>query len=597
PLGAGALATILWAAHGVTAAGASSATGPRRTVASASRMHGTRWFVFVLRPQPGEAGTEPLSPGLHEARFHLEGGCSFERLTPGADAAWELLVDPRVLTYASALVLPVHDASLPARRYGNRAPLFGALEAGQSLQNAQLMAEALEAAAVVRGDLRGELALRLVQPYLRPEKGEGARCIALPALVLGARALPRDAELARGERWVSVRAAPRVAGAGSFAFSAGPVRVGTEEFHASGRSSDPRLALVKAEAEAWERHGWGTLGACTEARVGELDQVVDPCRIVAYARHQYAAAGFPLAPFSRRSPYLWRQGMDVQSGREVWLLADCVHALGALPREHRAKAYTNTSTSGVAAWTDAEGALCRGALELLERDAFLRVWVGRRPPILTDPASLPAAARARIDGLAAAGHRVAVAQVADDFVPVYTVFLQAQARAFTAVTAAAAFDPEQALAKALDEAEGRAAHALAAPAEPLASARRVHSLSDIDRFYQSPRFFRNADFLAAGPATESFAVAQHPFCRDWEALKLRLAARALQLIAVDLTPPGAAIRQGRVPLHVVRAVVPGLLPIWFHHGVHPGGMPAFRAARRVAGTRMRAAAHLVHPFT
>lgn len=595
PLDAAALADTLWAAHGVTGMAAGAAPHARRTVASGGGMHSMRWLVFVLRPLPGSEGT-PLQTGVYEARFHLEGGCSFDPLLAGADAAWDLLQEPRVLTYASAIVLPVHEAALPARKYGNRGTLFGAVEAGQSLQNAQLMAEALGAAAVVRGDLRADVAMRLLAPCLHEAGERSPRWVVMPALVLGSRALPQQEESAGGDSWITLGPAVRLGGSGGFAF-AGSLRVGQEEMRVGGRGADPRLALRKAEAEAWERRGWGELGACKQARGDELADAIDPRRLVAYGRHQYARPDFPLKPFDPTAAYLWRRGTDVLAGREVWVLAECVHALGALPPEHRAMAYTNTSTSGMAAWTDPEGALCRAAIELVERDAFLRAWLPHRPIPLVDPDTLPAAARRRVASLEAAGHRVAVAQLGDGLVPAHAVFLQGTGYAFTAITAAADFDAEQALAKALDEAEGRVANAAAMPARSLASARQVRSTEDIQRFYRSPRFFRRSDFFAAGAACERFGQSQHRFCSDWRALQARFVQRGLQLIAVDLTPPGAAVAQGRVPLHVVRAVLPGLLPIWFQHGLHPAAMPAFRAACCAGAACAPSPTFFVHPFT
>ncbi len=595
-LDAAALAGILWAAHGVTGTVPGPTPRPRRTVASGGRMHGMRWFVLVLRPLPARDPAAALQPGAYEARFHLEGGCSFERIAFHADAGWDLLQDPRVLTYASALVLPVHDAAAPARKYGNRGMLFGAVEAGQSLQNAQLMAEALGAAAVVRGDVRADVAMRLLKGGLKELGERSPRWVLMPAVVLGTRALPQQEESAARDAWISLAPTVRLGASGGFAFG-GSLRVGPDEIRVGGRSAHPRVALLKAEAEAWERRGWAELGPCTQARGDDLVNAVDPRRLVAYDRHQYARPDFRLTPFDPGAPYLWRRGTDVLADREVWILAECVHALCALPAGHRARAYTNTSTSGVAAWSDQEGALCRGALELVERDAFLRAWLPHRPLPLTDPASLPADAQRRVAALAAAGHRVAVAQLGDDLVPVYSVFLQATAHAFTAITAAADFDPEQALAAALDEAEGRAANAAATSARPLAGARQVRSPADVDRFYRSPRFFRRSDFFASGAVCERFDRSPHRFCPDWGALQAHFVRRGLQLIAVDLTPAGAAAAQGRVPLRVVRALLPGLLPIWFQQGLHPAAMPAFLAARRAVGTRTRSPAIFVHPFT
>lgn len=94
-----------------------------------------------------------------------------------------------------------------------------------------------------------------------------------------------------------------------------------------------------------------------------------PCRIcvVAYPRERYRSPGFPFQPFSPGRRYLWRKGTQVTTDRPCWVPAECVHALGALPVPFRRGALTSTSTSGVAAWTDAEGALCRAVSEVKVR--------------------------------------------------------------------------------------------------------------------------------------------------------------------------------------------------------------------------------------
>jgi hypothetical protein len=78
----------------------------------------------------------------------------------------------------------------------------------------------------------------------------------------------------------------------------------------AGRSSDPKLALRKAEAEAWERLGWATPGPCVSGRQADLDGALDPRAFVAYSERQHARPAFPLAPFSPRRSYLWRAGTE-----------------------------------------------------------------------------------------------------------------------------------------------------------------------------------------------------------------------------------------------------------------------------------------------
>ncbi|GAB3772606.1 hypothetical protein GCM10028796_43550 [Ramlibacter monticola] len=602
PLAASALRALAWAAHGVTRPAAEAAVGWHRTVASGGNLHSARWFAYLLRELPGEAGTQATPAGVYEARFHVEGGAALEPVHAAWQDAWRILLDPRVLRFASALLLPVYDIGVPARKYGNRATVFAHVEAGQSLQNAQLMAAALGAAAIVRGDTATGAALASLAGTLRAAPGAGAAppWLVMPSLVVGAR--PGEAEVAAQKRDLLFEVSP----APAFPAPAPPGRQAGFAFLATGsvadspvlgagRSSDPKLALRKAEAEAWERLGWATPGPCVSGRQADLDGALDPRAFVAYSQRQHARPAFPLAPFSNRRSYLWRAGTEAASGRTVHLPAECLHRLQSLPVAARRHAVTNSSTSGVAAWTDADGALCRATLELVERDAYLRAWLaGTSAPLLAE-GSLPSGARLRVASLRAAGYRVALARVGGDWVPVISVFVQRDEPAFTAITAAADFDPKAALHKALDEAEGRVAQACAVPAAPIASAREVQSIDAQCRFWQTPRFFRRADFYAAGPATLSFGAAAKGCCPDWAALQSRLHAEGRSLLAFELTPPGAALDQGRTPLRVVRAFVAGLIPIWFQHGLQPAGLAAFRAAVPRLGRRSDSS--FVHPFT
>jgi ribosomal protein S12 methylthiotransferase accessory factor len=587
PLSVQTLGAILWAAHGVARPAQSGRVRWHRTVSSGGNMHSARWFVIVLRELPRGGGAEAAAPGLYEAHFHREGGTSLERLESSATEAWRVLSEPRVLTFASALVLPVYDISVPSRKYGNRGTFFASIEAGQSLQNAQLMATAMGAAACVRGDTASAAVMEVLALTLRAGERRQSEFVVMPGLLLGATPDAREQALQSRDGWLQMG---RGSEAGGFAFCAGPVQEGARQIFTSGRSADPRIAVVKAEAEAWERRGWATLGPVSPGTLKDVPGAHDPALVIAYTPEQYATADFAFTRFSTRRKYLWCDGVDVHSGAAVALPAECVYALSALPVRYQGAACTNTSTSGVAAWTDPEGALCRGTLELIERDAFLRRWLTRRRFASVHPATLPAAQRQRVVALESAGYRVAVADLGERFVPVYSVFVQSRGRPFTAVTAAADFDAESALAKALDEAEGRAGHATRSPAVPIASARDVRSTTDINRYYQSPRFFRHSDFYAAGPATERFAPGGDGYCSDWGALKARLCELRLRLLGFDLTPDGAAIQQGRTPLHVMRAFVPGLLPIWFQYGLQP-------AAAIPSNGRRFSDSEFIHPFT
>jgi hypothetical protein len=83
---------------------------------------------------------------------------------------------------------------------------------------------------------------------------------------------------------------------------------------------------------------------------------------------------------------------------------------------------------------------------------------------------------------------------------------------------------------------------------------------------------------------------------DGNDLLNHLADRGLDVYFCDITPPMSSINQGRTPLFVVRAFVPGLVPIWFGYGVEPAGMLK-PSSDRTAGAWPSRSPVPIHPCT
>jgi len=415
-------------------------------------------------------------------------------------------------------------------------------------------------------------------------------------MVLGARPSPAQHDQQRTENWI--RLAPNSAPSGGdaaklFAFGARPARSRERvPFGASGRAGSPQLAVTKAEAEAWERLGWAEPWGLVEARMSELPAAIHPHELVAYSARQYALADFPLQPFKPRQRYLWKEAVDTTTGGSCFALTCCVHPLAALPTPHGHRAYTAGSTSGVAAGRTDEEALFGACLELIERDAFVRAWVGGGASPAVDPASLPRAAARRVADLRSEGLRVVVQDLTTPWACVISVFIQDPKMPITTITSAAHLNPEQALMRALEEAEGRLAHARAFPPPPVNT---PNPIQQIERYYRQPRNLHRSDFFVEGARAVRFSDVGLGMPVSWAQLRSRIHADGARLLCIDMTPPDAAIEQGRQPLRVVRALVPGLVPIWFVRGLQPEGMPRFAVAARSQGRRPRG--FYVHPFT
>jgi ribosomal protein S12 methylthiotransferase accessory factor len=578
-------ADVLHAVAGAVLAGeAGEGCGP----SAPSPVGRHRWFLLVLRTAAG-GQTSALAPGLHAVGRGSTGGCKFELLSTDTVVAWSLLPDPRVLQFASAVLL---QAVQLAPGDGDGAALQAFVQAGMALRDAQSAASARGAAAVVRHDIDAPAVRDLLAPHVGHEL-----LLPVPPLVLGARPMPVQLDQQRSEAWIQLQPsrAPPSAGRRRHGWIAGPFPTAAGELLAAGRADDPALAVLKAEAEAWERLGWATPApGSSRARMADVPGALDPATLVAYSAAQHRRPQFPFHRFDPHADYLWLPGHAVMTARVVHVAADLVHAYAALPPESQQRALTACSTSGMAAGTGIEQALERATLELVERHAFLLSWIEGVSLPGIDTRTLPAALRMRVQALAEGGTTVRVLRLPCGLAPVFAVFVQRQQPALTGITAAADFDPDSALHKALDEAESRLQPQRAAPPGAKGRQAGVHAL---DRLWRLPHRFRRADWYAAAPAVESFSRPASSACGDWPALLARLRQQGHDVFAVDVTPPGSSVRQGRTPLHVVRSLVPGLLPIWFEQGLEPAGLPAYRQARSGAGGVHRGRPLPIHPFT
>ena len=117
----------------------------------------------------------------------------------------------------------------------------------------------------------------------------------------------------------------------------------------------------------------------------------------------------------------------------------------------------------------------------------------------------------------------------------------------------------------------------------------------VEAYYRRPGTWRRSDFFRPAQSTRRFGEVATDSARNWQQMRTRLAADGFDLLAADLTPAGAAIDQGRRQLSVVRALVPGLIPIWFQQGLQPEGLARFSDAGGERGGRP--AGHFLHPFT
>jgi len=362
-----------------------------------------------------------------------------------------------------------------------------------------------------------------------------------------------------------------------------------------GRAPSFEKAQLVAILEALERY-CGLIDRTGSPRVRasfrELgERALDPRRVGLYTAGQYATPGFPCRPFDEEEQMEWRWGWSVTHGRAMFVPAELAF-YGENPRPRLVAETSN----GCAMASSPTEALLFGLLELIERDAALRLWHLQQPaPRLELDGSESRTASILREQLARAGYTVLSFDVTSELaMPVaLLVALRTRGEGAAALCASAAHPlMAEAVEKALSELASMAAWGSAlGPAEWA----RAEELSldlglvrDIDDHMLAmavPSALERLAFLTEGSRETRRCLGHASPDRNLADLVRRLADHGFELIAVDQTVPTLR-SQG---LHCVRAIVPGLIPMSY------GALLRRAVLGGRGGPRWAEAA--VHPFS
>lgn len=260
--------------------------------------------------------------------------------------------------------------------------------------------------------------------------------------------------------------------------------------------------------------------------------------------------------------------------------------------------YARASSSGVAAHPDRQQAIKNGVLELVERDSFMIAYLTRLMFPTVSERSLPGGIRKRISHLQESGIRVWIKDYTLDLAPVVFIFAQSEELHFTVCAGCADFETEEALDHALMEIESAVLIRLTnGPLRPIKPS-RVRTPEDHGAIYEQGSFFRKADFLVQGRRSIAFRELGRAAAQSWQELVDRFTAMGWPLITVPLILSEELIGDGM--LHIVRSIVPGMVPISFGYRQEPCGMDRIRAVvAKIGGspTLYQDMPKFPHPYT
>ncbi len=376
-----------------------------------------------------------------------------------------------------------------------------------------------------------------------------------------------------------------------------------------GTSSDRDRAMGKAIGEAVERYCSAFYFKEQLPLVAVKDAsfpCVDPAAFALYRDDQYAAwKGGGFVPFTGDVPVRWTRAHDIETTQAVYVPAAMVY----MPYKYDLDvepAIVQPISTGLACNEGPENALVSAACEAIERDAFTIFWQARLGPPRVPRASLDETNRDLLDRFARARYDVTLFNITTDIgVPTAMAVACHDDPREPGLSIAAASHPlaNVAARKCLDELEHtrkwcRRLKATTPPVDPQKTDEILVQEQHL-RFWceQSNRPF--ADWLFSSTLEAELPHVAFEDSDSAEHLKYvreSLKTAGLQFLFVDLTTRD--IRE--LGLNVVKAVIPGLHPLFIGHEKRAlGGRRLYEVPARLGYGTPNLPLHdatNVHPF-
>ncbi len=516
----------------------------RRAVPSAGGLYPMKIFAIALEQQ------RDFPAGYYEYDSENDHLVLFNE-TPDPQRVFYAFNDVELPFGAPVVFVIAADANRQPYKYSNRGYRFMAIEAGHIAQNISLAAVELglatcELGSMLDGVISDELGLSGCLPFVAIAIGKAALAEGLTP----SRAADRLERAFLGEEkpvrrlWSVENTFARNFDKSYFQCLA---LTGNHQV-VSGISTCWADAKVKAIAEGYERQRasvvrWDVRSSATNLR-GEW---VDPRVITPLTDEQYGELPY-LQKFDEALEIEWVQGVD-HVGRSVFVPIDLVFYPHAVIGR---KPIVDTCSSGFAAFTDYEGAVNRGILELIERDALMQSWYEKASPRILDFAILPVHLQNRVRYWEDRARNIFVLDLSRRGVIVIQVVITSdEFPCFVSGASSSLNGFEEVAIKAFYEAESRLIYGLNEPSGGNIMPHEVHSVLDHELLYaQSREYQGHVAFLFAGALSETAPVASASFSDLKE---------ELEVVTVDASEDGSS-------LSVVKVLSPKLVPISFGYG-------------------------------
>ena len=342
-------------------------------------------------------------------------------------------------------------------------------------------------------------------------------------------------------------------------------------------SIDPKRAIMKAVGESIERYcpAHFKYEDFTLARHSDLDcEAVRPSDFALFSEKQYAEPDFPFSRMTESTSLRWESAYSISQDHPVLIPASFIYIPYYFDPNIEPLVHNPIST-GLACGPNLAPAICKGILEVIERDAFMIMWQNQLPcsridlSTVNDPFIQSMLNELEMQPLDCQAYLIP----SDIEVPVIMVLLRANSGQLPhlIVGLSADLNPYKALTLALEEVSlgwvGMGRYALAQK-----DYRHEENYQNINSVILhgiahavDPTLGKSLAFLNASGKQIALQDIKNNYdesmVNNVEHLVNKLAEKKLEVIAKELT----TLDIDEVGLKVVRVVVPGMQPLDVNH--------------------------------
>lgn len=332
-------------------------------------------------------------------------------------------------------------------------------------------------------------------------------------------------------------------------------------------------AKEKCLGEAIERYCWYYAGYWAERIHTSFNKIkekaIPPENYALFSNAQYAKKGFPFIPFRENTHLDWVKGVRFEDQKPLY-----VPSQFCFPIKNGKSRICYYTTTGLACSDNYFKAIYTSICEVIERDAFMLMWLNKMKPQLIEIKWRESSRiKTIIEFLKISRYRCLIFRLKNEInIPVFMTMMvnKEKGSPYVALGMACDLDVAKAIRKSLLESLHNLNFLLWAQHNNISikwkeGKTTLKNFDDHALLYANPQMNRRLSFILNAPHSKENIIS-HDLEEDFDYKEVshklmdRIAENGYQVVTVDLTPHEVK----NMGLHVIKALIPGFIDLGFN---------------------------------